>query len=72
MNVSIAINRETINEIKEDGIMPQAFYEVFEEELRKEREEGHKEGIEEGHKDVYERMIQDGMPEEKARALAFG
>ena len=56
--------------------MPQAFYEIFAEELRKEREEGFKIGFEIGlaevRKECCERLIKDGSPEERARAIVYG
>ena len=56
--------------------MPEAVRRVFKEEFQKERAEGREEGRAEGRaeqaKEFYDRLIADNMPEEKARALAFG
>lgn len=40
MQVSIVVNEQTITEIKEAGIMPEAVRRVFKEEFQKERAEG--------------------------------
>ena len=52
--------------------MPEAVRRVFKEEFQKERAEGRAEGRAEQAKEFYDRLIADNMPEEKARALAFG
>ena len=72
LNVSIVINEETVDEIKEAGIMPEAVRRVFKEEFEAERKEGRLEGREERSQEVYERMRAANIPEEQARALAFG
>ena len=77
LRICIPINRDTIARIKEDDVMKQtafeeAFYQIFGDELQKERENGLKEGREEGRKEVYERLKREGMSEERAHALAFG
>ena len=48
LNVSIAINKRLFTEIKEAGIMTEAVYSVFKEEMDKERQEGRQEGRLEG------------------------
>ena len=48
--------------------MPEAVRRVFKEEL----EEAERKGREEHAKEVYERMRAANIPEEQARAIAFG
>ena len=80
LNVSFVINRETIASIREDGIMPQALYEIFDEEFQKKKEEGREEGRVEGREEAfkearnafYQRLKEAGMPEDQAKSLAFG
>lgn len=65
-----------MEEIKEAGIMPEAVRRLFKEEFEAERnagrEEGRMEGREEGRMEVYKRMRAANIPEEQARAIAFG
>ena len=65
LNVSIVLNEQTIAEIKEAGIMPEAVQRVFKEELQKERMEGRAEGrVEgraEGKKDIIYELVRDGV-----------
>ena len=76
LNVSLVLNEELIAEIKEAGIMPETVRKIFQEEFQKERAEGREEGREEGRYDrsreIYERLKAVNMPEEQARAIAFG
>ena len=76
LSVSIIVNEETVEEIKEAGIMPEAVRRLFKEEFEAERNagrmEGREEGREEGRMEVYERMKAANIPEEQARAIAFG
>ena len=64
MSVSIIVNEETVEEIKEAGIMPEAVRRLFKEEFEAERNAGRME--------VYKRMRAANIPEEQARAIAFG
>ena len=68
LNVSVVINERTIDEIKEAGIMPEAVRRIFKEELEEEK----KKGREERSQEIYERMRAANIPEEQARAIAFG
>ena len=61
LNVSIVLNEQTIAEIKEAGIMPEAVQRVFREELQKERMEGRAEGRAEGKKDLIYELVRDGV-----------
>ena len=80
LSVSIIVNEETVEEIKEAGIMPEAVRRLFKEEFEAERNAGRMEGREEGRMEgreeerikVYERMRAANIPEEQARAIAFG
>ena len=76
MNVSIVVNEKTVEEIKEAGFMPEAVRRVFKEEFdeieRKSRQEGRQEGWDEKAQEIYERMRAANIPEEQARAIAFG
>lgn len=72
MSVSIIVNEETVEEIKEAGIMPEAVRRLFKEEFEAERNAGRMEGREEERIKVYERMRAANIPEEQARAIAFG
>lgn len=76
LSVSIIVNEETVEEIKEAGIMPEAVRRLFKEEFEAERNAGRMEGREEGREEerikVYERMRAANIPEEQARAIAFG
>ncbi|MCR5138136.1 MAG: hypothetical protein K6C12_13800 [Oscillospiraceae bacterium] len=76
LNVSIIINEKTIEEIKEAGIMPEAVRRVFQEEFKQERDEGRMEGRMEGREEerqvIFERMKAANIPEDQARAIAFG
>ena len=77
MSVSIIVNEETVEEIKEAGIMPEAVRRLFKEEFEAERNagrmEGREEGREEGRMEVYKRSMRAAnIPEEQARAIAFG
>jgi hypothetical protein len=66
--VSIVINEETVEKIKEAGIMPEAVRRLFKEEFEEER----KEARDERSQEIYERMRAANIPEEQARAIAFG
>ncbi len=68
MSVSIIVNEETVEEIKEAGIMPEAVRRLFKEEFEAERNAGRMEG----RMEVYKRMRAANIPEEQARAIAFG
>ena len=68
LSVSVIINKETVKEIKEEGIMPEAVRILFGEELEEERKAGRDEKAQED----YERMRAANIPEEQARAIAFG
>ena len=57
MNVSIVINEEIVDEIKEAGIMSDAVRRVFKEELEEERKAGQKEGRQEGRKEGREEVL---------------
>ena len=72
LNVSIVLNEETIAEIKEAGVMPEAVQRVFKEEFQKERAEGRAEGRDQRSQEIYERLRATNMPENQARAIAFG
>lgn len=72
LSVSIIVNEETVEEIKEAGIMPEAVRRLFKEEFEAERNAGRMEGREEGRMEVYKRMRAANIPEEQARAIAFG
>ena len=52
--------------------MPEAVRRVFQEEFKQERDEGRMEGRNERSQEVYERMKAANIPEEQARAIAFG
>ena len=56
--------------------MSDAVRRVFKEELEEERKAGQKEGRQEGRQErseeIYGRMIAANIPEEQARAIAFG
>ena len=68
LSVSIIVNEETVEEIKEAGIMPEAVRRLFKEEFEAERNAGRMEG----RMEVYKRMRAANIPEEQARAIAFG
>ena len=68
LSVSIIVNEETVEEIKEAGIMPEAVRRLFKEEFEAERNTG----CMEGRMEVYKRMRAANIPEEQARAIAFG
>lgn len=53
MQVSIVVNEQTITEIKEAGIMPEAVRRVFKEEFQKERAEGRAE--------ILGELVKDGI-----------
>lgn len=57
-----------MEEIKEAGIMPEAVRRLFKEEFEAERNAGRMEG----RMEVYKRMRAANIPEEQARAIAFG
>jgi hypothetical protein len=61
---------------EEKGIMSKAFTDafrrIFKEELEEERKAGQKEGRQERSEEIYGRMIAANIPEEQARAIAFG
>lgn len=52
--------------------MPEAVRRLFKEEFEAERNAGRMEGREEGRMEVYKRMRAANIPEEQARAIAFG
>jgi hypothetical protein len=72
LSVSVLINKETIEEIKEAGIMPEAVRILFREELEEVEMKGRQEGRNEKAQEDYERMRAANIPEEQARAIAFG
>ena len=76
MRVSFSVNVQTVEEIKEAGIMPEALREIFKDELqeaeKKGRTEGRAEGRESRSEEIYERLRAANMPEAQAREIAFG
>ncbi len=72
LSVSIVINEKTVEEIKEAGIMPEAVKRIFKEELEEAEKKGRKEERAAYSQEVYERMRAANIPEEQARAIAFG
>ena len=76
LSVSIALNEETIDEIEEAGIMPEAVQRVFKEEFQKKwdegRAEGRAEGEAKGREGVIYELVREGLISQEDGARKLG